>query len=230
MATLSERHPSPATFSQVVPQKKFSFGKSVTRTAADTLASSAQSVQVPSEALSPRIAGAGPVTPSATHSGRVVHGRVGETILLGPKELDGIDVTLSGLEACTVVLLGSLGAIRLDRIRKCCVVAASVKGSVFLEGVEDCKLFLASRQVRGSPLGVPDCVLLVAQQSASEMHRRDRDSYPGKRMAPCSLRGYGVALQTLIGTRANAPDEPGCCLQQWCSLRCRFHPLDPGPR
>ena len=131
-----------AAKAEVLPQRKFAFGKGVRKT-------TASAIRAPEEkAWAPAAQAGQPAAAPPAPAGRVIGGQRGGTVTLPAAELEGADLTVQGVEGCDVVLAGSVGALRLVDVTDCRVLGAAVQGSVFVEGCRGGQLFLAARQLR----------------------------------------------------------------------------------
>jgi len=71
-----------------------------------------------------------------------------KTIIRGPGELSGRDVTLQDMQGCRIVLLDRIGALRCQRLRGCEILVGAVSSSALLYACQQCVVTVASKQLR----------------------------------------------------------------------------------
>lgn len=150
----------------LIPKKKFSFSKKVSRVkgsdvAADTSASASAaepgsgalcsiSSQATANVPEPSTAGASPTERDIqlAKSGRGIMGARGQAITIAAEHLAGGEFVLLDLQDCTVHLAGHTTSVRLFNLRNTTVVTGPITGSCFVHHAAGCKLHLAAYQVR----------------------------------------------------------------------------------
>lgn len=74
--------------------------------------------------------------------------RRNDKLQLGPEEVRGHDVNLSGLRGCDVRLRGPPSTLHMSRMEACLVLCGPVASSVFVEDCKDCTFVVACQQLR----------------------------------------------------------------------------------
>lgn len=142
--------------------------------------------------------------------------------------LEGTDLRLLNLTNCTVIILDSLRALRVDSLTNCVVISGPISGSVLLHTSKDCTLFLPARQFR----------LHTSSNCAFYLHALSRpiiEHCTGFRFAPYPLDFHSFKAN-MEKSKLNDPTQPDLWRQvddfRW--LRVQSSPnwsvMQPGTR
>lgn len=182
-----------STQARVVPRKKFSFKKKDKKkaSAAGNMAaaeagsrhSDAMIGDAP-ESSHPKLA-ADPPMAAAMVDERAVLGRRGEVVVVEASELAGRDYFISDCEDCTILLLGSMGALRMQGVRRCRVLTGPVTGGCHIEHADRSVFQLAVHQFRLHHTTGCDFYLRARSNPIIE-------DCTGLRFAPYSLQFDGI--------------------------------------
>lgn len=132
------------------PKKKFAFKKKTVpaaSTAAAAAASASPAVAAPSASPSPLPAAVAEHMPPEDPR-TSFYRKSGAVLVKCGGSIDGVDVVLSQLRDCVVLLLGSPSALRCHALVNCHVYCGPCSGSVLIYGASDCTFHLAARQLR----------------------------------------------------------------------------------
>jgi hypothetical protein len=130
---------------EMKPKKKFAFRKKTTPAVAASQAEPqpdaiAIALAAATAALSTQLPPEDPVTGFYRHTSAVLC-KAGASV-------NGVDVVLTNLTDCTILLLGHPSALRCHNLVRCRVYAGPCSGSVLIYGAVDCEFHMRTRQLR----------------------------------------------------------------------------------
>jgi protein XRP2 len=70
-------------------------------------------------------------------------GKIGETLIKKPGDINGIDFMIKDLEDCKVYILDHTAQIQMDRCKNCTFFIGPIKGSIFVRDSKNCTISVA---------------------------------------------------------------------------------------
>merc|ERR1711907_203890 len=137
--------------SRLIPRKKFAFGKRKEKKkpgVGNVIAAEAGSRHSDAAAAKEGTKIAAEMLQVVKNPEQLLTGRKWEIIVVDSAKLAGKDLFIHQCEGCTILLLGRMGALRMEHVRDCTVLSGPVAGGCHIESAEGTTFHLAAHQLR----------------------------------------------------------------------------------